>query len=79
MNDENRLQLLRESLLLTKTGYAGLNKLGQKVDRRKHPEAVPFAKNSMLNIPEPKCISCEKETLAMDLTESLCSQCKKEN
>jgi len=38
----------------TAEGYAGCLSNGNIVDRRKHPEAIPVQKNSLLNVPEPK-------------------------
>ena len=38
------------------SGYAGVNKNGNIVDRRFFPDAVPCLKNSMLGTPEPKDI-----------------------
>lgn len=35
------------------SGYGGVNRAGNIVDRRKFPDAVPIAKNSMFGIPEP--------------------------
>ncbi len=52
--NEERLKELRASLELTKTGYAGIDRNGNKVDRREFPDAVPMQKNDMLGIPEPK-------------------------
>lgn len=63
INMKSREEQLRESLALTKTGYAGMNKEGQKVDRRIDPSAVPYQYNPSLNIPYPKqvvkCSECE--------------------
>lgn len=49
-----RLKLLQESIELTKSGYAGIDNNGNKVDRRKFPDAVPLQYNPSLNIPHPK-------------------------
>ena len=49
-----RIKLLRESLALTQTGYAGIDKNGNKVDRRQFPDAIPLQYNPSLNIPHPK-------------------------
>lgn len=51
---EARLKLLMEGLELTKSGYAGIDKNGNKVDRRKFPDAVPLQYNPSLGIPHPK-------------------------
>ncbi len=51
---EARLKVLVESIELTKSGYAGIDKSGNKVDRRKFPDAVPLLYNPSLGIPHPK-------------------------
>lgn len=43
----------KEAIELSKTGYAGVNTLGQIVDRRTHPNAVPMQANSMYGVPAP--------------------------
>ena len=53
-NLDPKMQALLDSLELTKTGYAGIDKNGMKVDRRIYPDAIPLQKNTLLNIPEPK-------------------------
>jgi hypothetical protein len=75
MNTEERMKALLQSLELTKTGFAGLDKSGQKVDRREFPEAVPFGKSTPLNIPNPRCIKCENEFDISSLNNSLCPKC----
>jgi len=49
-----RLKKLMESIALTKSGYAGIDKNGNKVDRRLFPDAVPLQYNPSLGIPHPK-------------------------
>jgi len=49
-----KIKALEDSLKLTKSGYAGINKEGQKVDRREFPDAVPMQENPSLGIPKPK-------------------------
>lgn len=49
-----RVKLLMASIELTKTGYAGIDKNGNKVDRRLFPDAVPLLYNLSLFIPHPK-------------------------
>ncbi len=48
----------REDLIkihdINQSGYAGVNRDGQIVDRREFPDAVPVMKNSLLNIPAAK-------------------------
>jgi hypothetical protein len=51
---EERIKALRDSLELTQTGYAGIDKNGNKVDRRQFPDAIPLQYNSLLKIPHPK-------------------------
>ena len=40
----------------TQAGYAGVDRDGGIVDRRKFPDAMAMRKNSLLGIPEPKKI-----------------------
>lgn len=61
MTDETKQKLkdmgrpdLVEIFELNASGYAGCDRNGQIVDRRKFPEAVPVQKNSLFGIPEPK-------------------------
>lgn len=42
---------------LSKTGYAGVNKQGQIVDRREFPNAVPMPANTMFGVPAPLFVS----------------------
>ncbi len=44
---------------INQSGFAGINRNGNIVDRRKFPKAVPVQKNEMLNIPEPKKLDDE--------------------
>lgn len=74
--EQERIKNLMASLELTKTGYAGLDRNGNKVDRRQFPKAVPFAKSTPLNIPHPRCIKCGNEIEASFLIESLCPKCQ---
>lgn len=50
----------REDLIkigeINDSGYAGINKVGQIVDRRECPEAVPVQENRLLGIPKPKAL-----------------------
>jgi hypothetical protein len=39
---------------INQSGYAGVNKKGNIVDRRLYPDAVPVQKNSIFGIPEPR-------------------------
>jgi len=48
------LELLRAGLQISKSGYGGMLSNGNIVDRRKHPDAIPIAKNSMFGVPAPK-------------------------
>lgn len=45
---------LFDILEISKSGYLGILPNGNLVDRRKHPTAIPVAKNEMFNCPEPK-------------------------
>lgn len=51
--EQRKLKLI-ESIELTKTGYAGIDQQGNKVDRRKFSNAVPLQYNPSLGIPYPK-------------------------
>ena len=51
--EEQRIKGLRDSLALTETGYAGIDKNGQKVDWRVFPDAIPLQYNPSLNNPFP--------------------------
>lgn len=51
---EARVKELRKQLEINKSGYAGVNRMGQIVDRRKDPAAVPIPENSLLGVPAPK-------------------------
>lgn len=62
MLDEKTKELLRqkgrEDLIeideINQSGYAGCDRNGGIVDRRKHPEAVPVQENKMMGLPKPK-------------------------
>lgn len=61
MTEEIKQKLIdlgREDLVkiheINQSGYAGVNRQGQIVDRREFPDAVPVQKNSMMNLPAPK-------------------------
>lgn len=79
LTEQQRIKNLMASLELTKTGYAGLDRNGNKVDRRQFPKSVPFAKSTPLNIPHPRCIQCGNETDIMQLVDSLCHKCINQN
>lgn len=51
---EERIKLLEESIALASSGYGGINRQGDAVDRRIFPDAIPFAYNPSMNIPHPK-------------------------
>ena len=53
LRDAGREDLI-ETYEINQAGYAGILPNGNIVDRRKHPEAIPVQKNTMLGIPEPK-------------------------
>jgi len=42
-----------ETLKITRSGYGGVLPNGNIVDRRFHPNAMPFQKNEMMGCPEP--------------------------
>jgi hypothetical protein len=78
MANEQQLAALRASLELTQTGFAGLDRNGQKVDRRENFHCVPIAKNSMLNIPAPRCLMCKQEREVEEIKDISCIYCLKE-
>jgi len=51
--DQGRSDLV-ETYDLIQSGYAGVDKNGTIVDRRKHKDATPIQENSMLSAPKPK-------------------------
>lgn len=61
LSEESKIKLraagredLIEHMEVKEAGYAGMLPNGNLVDRRKHPEAIPLQKNTLLGIPEPK-------------------------
>lgn len=54
---EYRRNALLKTLEMSKSGYGGILPDGRIVDRREHPEAIPFQQNSLMGIPAPKTIS----------------------
>lgn len=44
---------LRKGIAVSQSGWGGVLRGGEIVDRREHPEAVPIAKNRMFGVPEP--------------------------
>lgn len=44
---------------INQSGYAGCDRNGNIVDRRKFPNAVPIQENRLLGIPKPKKLSTE--------------------
>lgn len=55
-SDVKRETIVLERQKLMKSGYAGVNRLGQIVDRRDNPYAIPCQKNPVLDTPDPKPI-----------------------
>lgn len=55
-SEEQRIKNLKATVALTKTGYAGIDKEGNIVDRRKHPNAIPIQKNSVFGTPDYKML-----------------------
>lgn len=45
---------LKAKIEISKSGYGGVNKDGQIVDRRTDPTATPIPANPMFGTPEPK-------------------------
>lgn len=54
MEKEEKLKELLKIHEIIKSGYGGILSNGNIVDRRDHPEAIPFAKNLLFDTPEPK-------------------------
>lgn len=61
MTEESKQKLRdagREDLIelheLNKSGYAGVDRTGKIVDRRKFPNAVPVQENSLFGVVAPK-------------------------
>lgn len=54
MNEKERLEALEKKAELIGSGYAGLNRKGQVVDRRENPEATEIQENKMMGNPKPK-------------------------
>jgi hypothetical protein len=79
MANEQQLEALRSSLELTKTGFAGIDRNGNKVDRRENYHCVPLAKNSLLNIPAPRCLTCKEERTIEEIDGISCTHCNKEH
>lgn len=56
-----------EILDIIRSGFAGtMPGNGMIVDCREHPEAIPIQKNELLNVPEPKAIDEELQTMFDD-------------
>lgn len=51
--DAGRKDLV-ETYEINQSGYAGIDRNGSIVDRRKFPNAVPIQENKLFNIPKPK-------------------------
>jgi hypothetical protein len=49
-----RVELLMKGIEVIKSGYGGILRNGNIVDRRDHPEAIPLQENKMLGTPKPK-------------------------
>jgi len=64
-----RIKFLKDSVKLTQTGYAGLDKNGKKVDRREFPDALPLPYNPALNIPYPKSVGKIRQIIMLETNE----------
>lgn len=53
LKDAGRQDLI-DAFDLTAEGYAGINKNGTIVDRRKFKDAIPIPENKYMGIPKPK-------------------------
>jgi len=54
MSKDKQYDELMKKAELMRTGYAGMDRQGNIVDRRENKSAVPVQKNSMMRIPKPK-------------------------
>ena len=54
LTDAERKAILERTIELMQSGFGGLDKKGEIVDRRETPDAVPFQENRLLNTPKPK-------------------------
>jgi hypothetical protein len=57
MDDKNRtkrIDALEKTAELIKSGYAGINRSGNIVDRRENEKAVPIPENRLMETPKPK-------------------------
>jgi hypothetical protein len=45
---------LIKAMEINDSGFAGVTKTGQIVDRREYPDATPVPENELLGIPKPK-------------------------
>lgn len=55
--EEVRIELMQniiEMSQLIRSGYAGINSIGNVVDRRIIHDAIPIQENALLGTPEPK-------------------------
>lgn len=64
ITNEDKLRGLKDTIKFVSEGYGGMNKNGNIVDRRIHPNAVPMEKNDLLNIPAPKKVNPEQFIVA---------------
>ena len=54
LTEQDRIKVLRKTMDVIKSGYAGVMSNGNIVDRREHPEAIPIQENPLFNTPAPK-------------------------
>ena len=54
MSTQSKKELLLKAMKISKSGWGGMLKNGNIVDRREHPEAIPFQKNTLFGTPTPK-------------------------
>jgi hypothetical protein len=57
ISKEERLQKLLAVTKFMAEGWGGMNKSGQLVDRREHPDASIIVENSFLKIGKPKYVT----------------------
>ncbi len=53
-DSNQRLKNLRKITELNESGFAGIDRNGNIVDRRIHPEAIPVQENPLFNVAKPR-------------------------
>ncbi len=61
MDDAKKVEWVLKSAELIRSGWAGINRLGNLVDRRLYKEAIPLEEDAVNGVPRPKNESDIKE------------------